>query len=200
MKGLRIIVAEDETLVALSIIAQLKEIGYQVVGDATDGMEALDLCEKQQPDLVILDINMPRLNGIQAAKIIKERWQIPVVIVSGYSDEKLITEAVEAGVFSYLIKPVTKQNLAPAIEVALKKYSDFCQAIKETNHLRQMLEERKLIERSKGILMAKQQLTEVEAMRKLQKLSNDRNMKLADLAREVIAADELLSNPAKRRN
>ncbi|TCL76288.1 response regulator receiver and ANTAR domain protein [Hydrogenispora ethanolica] len=193
MKDLRIVVAEDETLVALSIIAQLKELGYQVVGDATDGGEAVELCEALRPDLVVMDISMPRVNGIQAAEIIKEKWLIPVVIVSGYSDENLIREAAAAGVFSYLIKPVTKQNLAPAIEVALRNHAAYCEAREESSRLREQLEERKLIERAKGILMEKQHLTEAEAMKKLQKLSNARNVKLAQLAREVIAANQLLS-------
>lgn len=190
MKSLKIVVAEDETLVALSIIAQLKELGYQVIGDATDGIEAVELCGRLQPDLVVMDINMPRLNGIEAAKSIKEKWQIPVVIVSGYSDEKLIKDATEAGVISYLIKPVTKHNLAPAIEVAVKNYGDFSAAREETNRLRKMLEERKLLERAKGILMAKVNITEAQAMKRLQKLSNDRNVRLAEIAKEIINAEK----------
>lgn len=193
MKDIRIIIAEDETLVALSIIAQLKELDYQVVGDATDGAEAVELCGKLLPDLLIMDINMPKLNGIQAAKIIKEKWGIPVIIVSGYSDDKLIKDAADAGVFNYLIKPVTKQNLAPAIEVALKKHTEYSAARDESNRLRQMLEERKLVERAKGILMTKNNLSEAEAMKKLQKLSNDRNLKIGEIAKEIISAAELFS-------
>lgn len=193
MKNVKIVVAEDETLVALSIISQLKELGYQVVGDAVDGVEAVELCKKLQPDLVLMDVNMPRLNGIQAAKAIKEQCRIPVVVVTGYSDEKLITEAAEAGVFSYLIKPVTKQNLAPAVEVALKNHADYYQAMEESSQLRQMLEERKLIERAKGILMETGNLSEEEAMKKLQKISNDKNEKLAAVARKIIEAKNLLA-------
>lgn len=193
MKDLKIIVAEDETLVALSIIAQLEELEYQVVGDATDGAEAVKLCGCLQPDLVIMDINMPRLNGIQAAKIIKEKWQVPVIIVSGYSDDNLIKEASEAGVLSYLVKPVTKQNLAPAIEIALKNYSEFAAARQETVRLQQKLEERKIMECAKGILMEKTKITEAEAMKKLQRLSNDRNVKLVEIAYEIINANKLFS-------
>ncbi|HBE80508.1 MAG TPA: response regulator [Firmicutes bacterium] len=193
MKGLKIVVAEDETLVALSIIAQLKELEYQVIGDATDGVEAVELCRQLHPDLVVMDINMPRLNGIEAAKLIKEKWQIPVVIVSGYSDEQLIKDATAAGVISYLIKPVTKHNLAPAIEVAVKNYGDFSAAREETNRLRQMLEERKLLERAKGILMVKINITEAQAMKRLQKLSNDRNVRVAEIAKEIINADKYFS-------
>lgn len=193
MRGLKIIVAEDETLVALSIIAQLEELKYQVVGDATDGLEAVKLCGRLQPDLVIMDINMPRLNGIQAAKIIREKWQVPVIIVSGYSDETLIKEATEAGVLSYLVKPVTKRNLAPAIEIALKNHSEFTAARQETVRLQQKLEERKLIECAKGILMEKNQLTESQAMKKLQRLSNERNVKLVEIAQEIIDANKLFS-------
>jgi response regulator NasT len=161
-----------------------------VIGDATDGVEAVELCGQLKPDLMIMDINMPRLNGIEAAKLIREKWQIPVVIVSGYSEEKLIKDATEAGVISYLIKPVTKQNLAPAIEVAVKNYGDFAAAREETNRLRQMLEERKLLERAKGILMAKINITEAQAMKRLQKLSNERNVRLAEIAKEIINADK----------
>ncbi len=193
MKDLKIVVAEDETLVALSIISQLKELGYQVVGDAVDGVEALELCRELRPDLAILDINMPRLNGIEAAKQIKENCRIPVVIVSGYSDEKLVNEAAEAGVFSYLIKPVTKQNLAPAVEVALKNHSNYCKMMEESNQLRQMLQERKIIEQAKGILMETGGLTEAEAMKKLQKISNDKNQKLIAVAQKIIEAKKLLT-------
>jgi two-component system, response regulator PdtaR len=193
MKDLKILVAEDETIVALSLISQLKEIGYTVVGDACDGIEALEQCEKLKPDLVLMDINMPRLNGIQAARIIKERYRIPVVIVSGYSDENLIKDAADAGVFNYLIKPVTKHNLAPAIEVALKNHTDYYQISEESKRLRKELEERKIIERAKGILMAQKNLTEPEAMKRLQHISNNKNVKLIEVAKEIIAADELLS-------
>jgi two-component system, response regulator PdtaR len=193
MKALRIVVAEDETIVALSIISQLEELGHAVVGDATDGLDAIEICSKQQPDLVVMDINMPRMNGIQAAKTIKERFQIPVVIVSGYSDETLISEAANAGVFSYLIKPVTKQNLAPAIEVALKNHTEYHKVIEESDRLKKELEERKLIERAKGILMDRKKLSEPEAMKKLQKMSSERNLKLINIAKEIINANELLS-------
>jgi two-component system, response regulator PdtaR len=192
MKAPEIIVVEDETLVAMSIISQLREIGYNIVGDATDGIEAIEACKKLKPDLVIMDINLPRLNGIQAAKIIKDRFQIPVVIVSGYSDEKLIQGAAEAGVFSYLVKPVTKHNLAPAIEVALKNYDEYSKVSEESQRLKRNLEERKLVERAKGILMQQKKLTEEESMRKLQQLSNDKNIKLVEIAKKIIEANELL--------
>jgi AmiR/NasT family two-component response regulator len=193
MKGLKIMVAEDETLVALSIIAQLKELKYQVVGDAVDGVEAVRLCGRLQPDLVIMDINMPRLNGVQAAKIIREKWRVPVIIVSGYSEANLIKEASEAGVLSYLVKPVTRKNLAPAIEIAFKNHREYIAARQETTCLQQKLEERKIMECAKGILMEKNHLTEAQAMKKLQHLSNDRNVKLVEIAREIIAANELFS-------
>lgn len=193
MKNLKIVVVEDETLIALSIISQLKELGHTVVGDATDGLEAIELCSKQQPDLVIMDINMPHMNGIQAANTIKSKFKIPVVIVSGYSEETLISEAANAGVFSYLVKPVTKQNLAPAIEVALKNHAEYHKVIEESERLKEALEERKLIERAKGILMDRKKLTEPEAMKTLQKMSCDRNVKLLNIAKEIINANELLS-------
>jgi AmiR/NasT family two-component response regulator len=193
MEPLKIVVAEDETIVALSIISQLNELGHMVLGDATDGLEAIELCNKQKPDLVVLDINMPQMNGIQAAKIIKEKFQIPVVIVSGYSDETLISDAANAGVFSYLIKPVTKHNLAPAIEVALRNHAEYHKVIEESERLKKALEERKLIERAKGILMTGKNLSEQEAMTKLQKMSNQKNTKLVNIAKEIINAYELLS-------
>jgi Response regulator with putative antiterminator output domain len=193
MKQLRIIVAEDETLVALSIISQLKEIGHIVVGDATDGVEVIELCGKLKPDMVLMDINMPRMDGIQAAKEIKNKYQIPVVIVSGYSDENLIEDAAEAGVFSYLVKPVTKKNLAPAIEVALQNHLEYSRVNEESNYFKKSLDERKLIERAKGILMKQKNLTEDEAMKKLQKLSNNKNQRMAEVAKEIISADKLFN-------
>ena len=191
MTPLRIVVAEDESIVALSLIGQLKELGYAVVGDAADGVEAVELCHKLQPDLVLMDINMPRMNGIQSAGTIRDQFGIPVIIISGYSDESLVKEAAEAGVFTYLVKPVTKYNLGPAIEVALKNHQSFRRITDETNHLRQDLADRKLIEQAKGILMRQMGLSENESMKRLQKMSNNRNTKLAAVAQEVIAADGL---------
>jgi AmiR/NasT family two-component response regulator len=178
---------------ALSIISQLKEIGHIVVGDATDGVEVIELCGKLKPDMVLMDINMPRMDGIQAAKEIKNKYQIPVVIVSGYSDENLIEDAAEAGVFSYLVKPVTKKNLAPAIEVALQNHLEYSRVNEESNYFKKSLDERKLIERAKGILMKQKNLTEDEAMKKLQKLSNNKNQRMAEVAKEIISADKLFN-------
>lgn len=194
MKDLKVLVAEDEAIVAMSLTSQLHEIGLTVAGVAADGVEAVDLCQKIKPDLVIMDINMPRLSGIHAAWMIKERYQIPVVIVSGYSDEILIKEAMEAGVLNYLVKPVTKYNLAPAIEIALKNYHQFFEMNEETNRLKRRLEERKTIEKAKGLLMQHKRITEFEAMKRLQQLSNNKNVKLVEVAKEVIAAYQLLDS------
>ena len=191
MAELRIIVAEDESIATLGLICQLQELGYSVVGDATDGLEAVALCGKLKPDLVLMDINMPRMDGIQSARIIKDKYDIPVIIISGYSEESLVKEAAEAGVFTYLVKPVTKFNLGPAIEVALRNHQSLCRMAEETNQLRQDLADRKLIERAKGILMRQMGLSEEESMKRLQKMSNERNVKLTAVAREIIAADSL---------
>ena len=192
MKDLKVLLAEDETIVALSLTSQLSEIGCHVVARAMDGVETVELCDKLQPDLVIMDINMPRLSGIHAARLIKEKYRIPVVIVSGYSDEALIKDAMEAGVFNYLVKPVTKYNLAPAIEIALKNFHEFNKMNQEANQLKKSLEERKIIEKAKGLLMHQKKITELEAMKRLQQLSSKKNVKLADVAKEVIAACQLL--------
>lgn len=186
MKNLRILVAEDESIVALDLISQLQELGHDVVGDVADGLEAVELCGKLKPDLVLMDINMPRLNGIKAAWAVKERYGIPVIIVSGYSDQDLIQDAATAGVSNYLVKPVTTRNLAPAIELTLHNFTKLAKTSAENDLLKKTLEERKLVEKAKGIVMQQKQLSEAEAMKTLQRLCNNKNVKLVEMAKEII--------------
>ncbi|HHV62770.1 MAG TPA: response regulator [Firmicutes bacterium] len=193
MGTLRVLIAEDESLVAMGIRAQLESLGYEVVGEAADGAEAVSLCERVRPDVVIMDINMPRMDGVEAARAISERCPTPVVILTGYSDRELVERAADAGVFAYLVKPVDEHDLGPAIEVALARFDEERRLAAEARSAREALEARKLVERAKGILMDRLGLGEAEAMRLLQKKSRDQNKKLVDMARQIIEADKILS-------
>lgn len=188
MDNLKILVVEDEAVVAMSIISQLENNNYKVIGDVSDGVKAIEFCKDNRPDLVIMDINLPRLNGIETAKIIKSKFDIPVVILSGYSNEELIKNAAEAGVFNYITKPITGEELRPAIEIAMKNYKNYTKMRHKSENLERALEERKVIERAKGILMNKNQLTEEKAMKKMQKVSNNKNKKMIEIAKEIINA------------
>ncbi|KKK38926.1 Fis family transcriptional regulator [Mesobacillus campisalis] len=190
-KSLRILLAEDEYLVLMGTKAYVEKLGHQVAGVATDGEKAVELAIEKKPDLVIMDINMPKLDGIDAIKKINETLYIPSIIVSGYHDEKLINRATEEGVLYYLLKPIDIQDLKIAINISLSKFEEFKKLQDELKSTKNALEARKYIEKAKGILMEKMNLKEAEAMKRLQKLSRDKNKKLVVIAKELIEADAL---------
>ncbi len=191
MEPLAILIADDDSLHVMSLRQQLEELGHQVVAEAYTGREALHLASIRQPDLALLDIVMPDMDGIEAARRIHATQPIPIVLLSAHSEERLARRADEAGVFAYLVKPVTAQDLRPALLLASSRYQEFQVLRQEVADLRQALETRKLVERAKGILMRRLHLTEEEAFRRLQKRSQDENRKLRDVAEAVITADEM---------
>ncbi len=192
MEELRVLIAEDEKVIAMGLRAQLKALGHTVVAEAANGRQAVALARELKPDLVVLDIKMPEMDGIEAAQAITAERPIPVVLLTAYKEEQLAQRAAQAGIYAYLVKPISKDDLMPAILLARARFEEFQQLNKEISDLKEALEARKLIERAKGILMERRQLTEAEAFRRLQMMSQNQRMKLVDVARSIIIAEKVL--------
>jgi AmiR/NasT family two-component response regulator len=188
----RILVADDEHLVATDLALTLGELGYTVVGPAADGEAAVHLARLSVPDLALLDIQMPKRDGLSAAAELMKELGVPVVILSAYSDAENVDGAQKAGVFGYLVKPVQEDQLRVAIEVAWSRFRLFIAERSEAESLRRRLEERKVIEQAKWILVSRKGITEPEAMQLLQRKARDTRRKLGDVALEVVRANELL--------
>jgi AmiR/NasT family two-component response regulator len=189
---IRVLVAEDDYLVLMGLRLSLQKLGYEVVAEATDGIQAVEQALEKKPDLILIDINMPYLDGIEALKKINEHHMAASIIVTGYSESKLVKRALEAGVFGYLVKPVDIRELAPAIDVALNRFEEFQKLTEDLHDAKAALEARKFIEKAKGILMENHHFTESEAMSYLQKKSRTKNKKITIIAREIIKADQIL--------
>ncbi len=192
MESLRILIADDESLRLLSLRAQLAALGHTVVAEASDGEEAVAAAASSQPDLAIIDIRMPVVDGIEAAERITRARPIPIILLSAYSEAQLVERAAEANIAAYLMKPVAAEDLHPAITLALTRFRQFQALRHEVDDLRGALEARKVIERAKGILMRRLGLSEDEAFRRLQRQSQDTNRKLADVAQAIVMADQML--------
>ncbi|GFP20836.1 two-component system, response regulator PdtaR [Candidatus Hakubella thermalkaliphila] len=192
MKRLRVVVAEDEALIRLDLKEMLEEVGHMVVGEAGDGMSAVELAAKIKPDLVIADIKMPVMDGLEAAEKIIEQEICPVLILTAYSEKELVERASRAGVMSYLVKPFKKDDLLPAIEVAMARYEEVKDLEGKVKELEKGFETRKLVDRAKGILMDTQGLTEAQAFRRIQKLSMDRRISMKEIAKTIIEANKAL--------
>jgi len=188
MERTRVIIADDESLIRMDLREMLTNLGYLVVGEVADGMSAVNQARELKPNVVIMDIKMADMDGIEAAKILTEERVAPVVLLSAYSQRELVDRAREAGVVAYLVKPYREEDLTPAIEVALARYNEFQELQKQVMDLQQALETRKLVDRAKGILMDKQGLTEAEAFRKIQKMSMDNRKAMKDVAEAIILA------------
>ncbi|ADG88186.1 ANTAR domain-containing response regulator [Thermobispora bispora] len=186
----RVVIAEDETLIRLDLKEMLEEDGYAVVGEAGDGETAVKMAEELRPDLVILDIKMPVLDGISAAERIVSRRIAPCLILTAFSQRELVERARDAGAMAYLVKPFTKSDLTPAIEMAISRHEEIMALEKEVTTLAERLETRKLVEKAKGLLMMKYNWTEPQAFRWIQKASMDRRMSMRQIARIVIEEAE----------
>lgn len=189
---LRVLIADDEALHNLALTSQIETLGHQVVAAASNGEEAVEMARKHKPDLAFLDIRMPGMTGPEAAQAIARERPIPMIILSAYSDERTVQDAIRAPIFHYLVKPVDPDDLAPAIAVARARFTDWAQTRSQRDELKLKLEERKLIERAKGLIMQTRGLTEPEAYRFLQKASQDKNTPMVDLARKILLAAPLL--------
>jgi AmiR/NasT family two-component response regulator len=186
----RVIIADDESIIRMDLREMLTNLGYLVVGEAGDGRSAVNLARELKPDVAILDIKMPNTDGIEAARILTEEKIAPVVLLTAYSQRDLVERAKEAGVVGYITKPMRESDLAPAIEVAMARFSEFRALEKEVGDLKQALETRKLVDRAKGILMDTQGLSEAEAFRKIQKMSMNKRKPMKEVAEAIILAHQ----------
>ena len=183
----RILIAEDETIIRLDLRDLLERAGHDVVAEARDGVEAVDLAREHDPELAVMDVKMPRLDGIEAARKILDERPIPIVMLTAYGQDELVGRAVEAGVFGYLVKPFREQDLVPAIATARARYEELSAVREEAESLADALAARKSIERAKGLLMAKEQLTEQAAFERLRRASQVSGKPLKVIAEAVIA-------------
>jgi response regulator NasT len=169
----------------------LTNLGYLVVGEANDGRSAVNMARELRPDLVVMDIKMPDMDGIEAAQVLTAEKVAPVLLLTAYSQQELIDRAREAGVVGYLVKPFRESNLAPAIEITLARFEEFRVVQKEADDLKDALETRKVVDRAKGILMDTQSLSEQEAFRRIQKMSMNTRRPMKDIAEAIILASEM---------
>ena len=183
--ALRVVVIEDEGLIRMDVVATLQEAGYEVVGEGADGEEAIKLATELEPDLVVMDIKMPKLDGISAAEKIAE-LKIPVVLLTAFSQSDLVARAAEAGAMAYVTKPFKPTDLLPAIQIALSRHEELVSLEAEIADLSDRLETRKLMDRAKGLLQSKMKLSEPESFRWIQKASMDRRLTMAQVAKAVI--------------
>ena len=189
---IKIYIAEDESIILMNFKMILQQLGYEVVGSAVNGEKALKDILELKPDLLLLDINMPRLDGISLFESVSKAYDAACIFITGHFSEAFVEKAKKAGALGYLIKPVDEKQLKASIEVAVARFDDRCILRDETEKLRADLSDRKYIERAKGILMDSFGLKEGEAMARLQKLSRDKNKKLAVIARELIEKEKIM--------
>lgn len=189
---IKIYIAEDESIILMNFKMILQQLGYEVVGSAVNGEKALKDILELKPDLLLLDINMPRLDGISLFESVSKAYDAACIFITGHFSEALVEKAKKAGALGYLIKPVDEKQLKASIEVAVARFDERCILRDETEKLRADLSDRKYIERAKGILMDSFGLKEGEAMARLQKLSRDKNKKLAVIARELIEKEKIM--------
>jgi AmiR/NasT family two-component response regulator len=182
----RVLVAEDEALIRLDLVEMLREEGYDVVGEAADGEQAVQLAGELKPDLVIMDVKMPKKDGIEAASAIASQRIAPVVILTAFSQRDLVERARDAGAMAYLIKPFGKRDLVPAVELAVSRFAELQALEAEVAGLSEQLATRKVVDRAKGLLMAKNGMTEPEAFRWIQRTAMDRRSTMKTVAEAVI--------------
>jgi two-component system, response regulator PdtaR len=182
----RVVVAEDESLIRMDIVEILRDNGYDVVADVGDGEAAVEVATELRPDLVVMDVRMPKLDGIEAAKRLSENHIAPVVLLTAFSQKELVEQASEAGALAYVVKPFTQNDLLPAIEIALSRYQQILTLEAEIADMAERFETRKLVDRAKGLLNERMGLTEPEAFRWIQKASMDRRTTMQAVAQAII--------------
>jgi response regulator NasT len=187
----RIIIADDESLIRLDLREMLVHLGYDVIAEAGDGQAALDLARKLRPDLIIMDIKMPDLDGIAAAQRLTAEKIAPVVLLTAYSDQALVERAKEAGVVGYVVKPFREAELMPVIELSLARFDEFCALEREVGGLQEALESRKVVERAKGVLMEIHGLRESEAFHRIRKTSMDSRKSMRQVAEAILLTHEM---------
>jgi response regulator NasT len=188
---LRLVIADDESIIRMNLKETLVGLGYLVIGEAGDGVSVINLARELRHDLVVMDIKMPKLDGIAAAKMLTEERIAPVLLLTAYSDRELVDRAREAGVVNYVVKPFRDAELLPAIEIALARYAEFREMDKQIDDLKESLETRKLVDRAKGILMDTQGLKEQEAFRKIQQLSMNSRKSMREVAQAILLTAQI---------
>ena len=191
MAQTRLVIADDESLIRMNLKETLVGLGYLVVGEAGDGVSVITLARQLRPDLVVRDIKMPKLDGIQAAEVLTHERIAPVLLLTAYSDRELVDRARDAGVVAYLVKPFREQDLLPAIEIAMARFAELRALDKQLGDLQEAMETRKIVERAKGILMETQGLTEPEAFRRIQQLSMNTRKPMKEIAQAIILANQI---------
>lgn len=182
----RIVIADDEALICMDLREMLEEAGHTVVGVGSDGVEALELVKEKKPDLVILDVKMPRLDGIQTAKMIAHDNAAPVVFLTAFGDEDIIEKAKKSMVFGYVMKPVDERNLFPAIQIAVSQFRQKSEIVDRVKDMEREFAARKIIDRAKGLLMDFYHISEEDAYRRMQQTSMKRGIALADVAQKIV--------------
>ena len=193
----RVLVAEDEALIRLDLKEMLEEEGYAVVGEAGDGEEAVALANRLHPDLVILDVKMPKMDGIAAAERIAGERVAPVVILTAFSQRDLVERAREAGAMAYLVKPFQKKDLVPTIEMATSRFAEIVALEQEVGGLQERLEARKAVERAKGELMTRYSMTEPQAFKWIQRTAMDHRLTMREVADRILAEQQAEAEPPK---
>ncbi len=186
MKTLRIVIADNESIIRMDLKEILQEAGHEVVGEAIDGYHAVELTRKYHPDLVIMDIKMPEMDGITASKIISDEGLAPVLLLTAFSQKEIVDRAKDSGVLAYLVKPIQESNLFPAMEIALSRWQEMQQLEEELDKVKGSLEMRKTLDRAKGILMDAYNLSESEAYRRIQQYSMAKRKTIKEVAEAII--------------
>ena len=191
MSSFRVLIADDDPIIRLDLKQMLENLGYEVVGEAGDGKQAVEAAREQKPDVCILDVKMPVMDGIEAVSIITEEGIAPTILLTAYSDKELVDRAKDAGVFAYLVKPFKPSDLPPAIEVARSRFEQNLELGKEITNLNEKLEARKLVDRAKGILMAEHNINEAESYRRIQIQSMNLRKSMREVAEAIILAKSI---------
>ena len=191
MAQTRLVIGDDESLIRMNLKETLVGLGYLVVGEAGDGVSAITLSRQLKPDLVVMDIKMPKLDGIQAAEVLTQERIAPVLLLTAYSDRELVDRARDAGVVAYLVKPFREADLLPAIEVAMARFAELRALDKQLGDLQEAMETRKIVERAKGLLMETQGLSEADAFRRIQQLSMNTRKPMKEIAQALLLANQI---------
>jgi AmiR/NasT family two-component response regulator len=195
---MRVLVAEDDPLIALGLCERLRSLGHEPIGPASDGEQAIEMARASDPDLYLFDIEMPNLDGLQAAtQLARDGLRRPVVVVTGVDDPTLVERSIASGVSAYLTKPVDSRELQAALELGAARHAEFQALEAEVDRAQQALEDRKLVERAKGLLMSALALSEQDAFRRLQMTARERNLRLVDVAARIVEQQSLLE-PKRR--
>ena len=190
--ALKAIICEDEGVTVMQWRRALQRAGFSVVGEAREGGKGVDLARELLPDLVLMDLNMPGMNGVEATRRIMEERPAPIVVLTAYSDDVTVNDALDAGASAYLVKPVVAEQLIPAVRAAMARFQERESFRKEADTLKDVLETRKLVERAKGILMTRKGMQEDEAYKRIQRISRDRSQTMKKTAMQIISAADLL--------